>query len=476
MSPIKHYLNFTDDLICIIDDTGRILDVNSNWKKLFQIGPTQGISFHNLLHEEHRPKVLSFFKDPRHSVMRVPECRFVDFTGKSYWLDLKIRRIQDENRYWCLLKDITFKKQIFSLLDQISENYNLGHWEYDSFKDEVKWSLKIYDIFHLNPISYTPTMEDMKIFFDKKDVRLFNEMIQKNPEFEYTFAYTDKFGEKKWIKLSGTKENFNDGHYALKGLLQDVTKEVRKERTQLMSNIELSSFEKGLEQFSIVARTDSKGKIIYANEEFCRISKYSNHELIGKDHRILNSGHHPASFFKEMWECIQSGRNWRGEIKNRAKDGSFYWVDTIIIPIRDNEGKLKEILSFRYEITALKRIQEENQILRHQLELLKTQSMACLWSFDFLKSEMNYDTETLRLLDLPSQYKLNYETVFGPLSSVEKDSFEACLKDNLKNDFVTNVKFGTRNLELRVKIIRNNKGEPVRMDGAFSHQEWLKSA
>lgn len=476
MTPIKHYLNFTEDLICIVDNEGRILDVNANWKNLFQIGPTQGASFLNLLHHDHRSKVTAFFHDPNHNVVRLPECRFVDLTGKSYWLDLKIRRIPDQNRYWCLLKNITFKKHIFSLLDQISENFNLGHWEYDSLTNEAKWSLKIYDIFHISPLDYVPRFEDLDKFFDKKEVEQFLEQIKLHNNFSYVFTYTDKYSEKRWIKISGEKENINDGHYILKGILQDVSRDMQKERTLLASNIELSSFEKGLEQFSIVARTDARGRIIYANEAFCRISKYSHKELIGQDHRILNSGHHPKSFFKEMWECIQSGRNWRGEIKNRAKDGSYYWVDTIIIPIRDNDEKLKEILSFRYEITALKEAERQNQILKNQLELLKSQTAACLWSFDFTNSEMQWDPETLPLLDLPKNFKLSYEFLAGNMSPEVKASFEDCLKDPERQEFDVTMEFSSRKFQLFIKIIRNHKGEAVRMDGAFSRVFAYKAA
>ncbi|WP_408097710.1 PAS domain-containing protein [Peredibacter sp. HCB2-198] len=373
MTPIQHFLSFTNDLICILDESGKIHDVNGNWKNLFGIGPKQGISFLNLIHDESKNKIWSFFKNPESLELHLTECRFIDLNGQNYWLNLKIRRIQDKNHYWCTLKDITQRKHIFSILDQISDNYNLGHWEYDSVRKNLKWSLKIFDIFGLDPMTYTPSAEDMNKFFSQSDVKQFKELVRTQNEFDFTFQYTNKSGSHRWIKLSGRKDSLSDKNFVLKGILQDVTKETIKEITQLTSNIELSSFEKGLDQFSIVARTDARGKIIHANEAFCRISKYSQQELLGQDHRILNSGHHPKSFFKEMWECIQSGKNWRGEIKNKTKDGSYYWVDTIIIPIRDNEGVLQEILSFRFEITNFKLIQEQNEILRKELELLKAE-------------------------------------------------------------------------------------------------------
>lgn len=122
---------------------------------------------------------------------------------------------------------------------------------------------------------------------------------------------------------------------------------------------ELADVKYALDQSTILAITDHKGIILRANEQFCRISKYERSELIGKDHRILNSGYHPKDFFKEMWSCIRSGQVWRGEIRNRAKDGSYYWVDTTIVPFKDQTGEIYQYLSIRSDITCRKQMEDE---------------------------------------------------------------------------------------------------------------------
>ncbi|MCB0419375.1 MAG: PAS domain S-box protein [Bdellovibrionales bacterium] len=109
-----------------------------------------------------------------------------------------------------------------------------------------------------------------------------------------------------------------------------------------------------LNQTAIVAVTDVSGVITYVNDKFCEISKYRKDELIGKTHQVLNSGHHSREFFKNLWKTISRGSIWKGEVKNRAKDGSFYWVDTTIIPNLDNSGHPIRYTAIRKEVTERK--------------------------------------------------------------------------------------------------------------------------
>jgi PAS domain S-box-containing protein len=130
---------------------------------------------------------------------------------------------------------------------------------------------------------------------------------------------------------------------------------------------ELSDYKDALNEAAIIALTDQKGIIKEVNSNFCKLSKYSEGELIGQDHRIINSGYHPKEFISDLWETIAKGKIWKGEIKNKAKDGTFYWVDTTIVPFLDGEGKPYRYLAIRIDITERKKYEEKLTVANKEL-------------------------------------------------------------------------------------------------------------
>jgi PAS domain S-box-containing protein len=183
-----------------------------------------------------------------------------------------------------------------------------------------------------------------------------------------------KDGSVYWVDTTIVPFLNPDGKpYQYVAIRSDITQRKHSEENLFKSLKEISDYKYALEESAIVAITDPKGKIIHANDNFCKISKYSREELIGKDHRIINSGFHPKEFIRDLWGTIANGNIWKGEIKNRAKDGTYYWVDTTIVPFLDEHKKPVQYVAIRADITQRKKAEEDLIKYASALEYKNTQ-------------------------------------------------------------------------------------------------------
>ncbi len=204
---------------------------------------------------------------------------------------------------------------------------------------------------------------------DSETVRQMSRAISAGESFEVEVVNYSKDGTPYWIHIKA--DPFFDESGILQGFIaieQDITHEKEQTEALMQSYVETQNFRTALETSALVSITDIRGTIIYANKAFAAVSKYTVEELLGKNHRLINSGFHTQEFFREMWITISSGEPWRGEVRNQAKDGSYYWVETAISPMLDQHGQIYQYVSVRYEITERKRIEEELQTWSQELE------------------------------------------------------------------------------------------------------------
>lgn len=203
-------------------------------------------------------------------------------------------------------------------------------------------------------------------------------------------------------------------------------------RNQFEETIQrLRAYQSAVDEAAIVSITDTKGIILYANAKFSEISQYSKEELIGKTHQIVNSGYHSRNFFAEMWETITQGQPWRGEIRNKAKDGSFYWVDTVITPICDREGRIFQYLSIRNLITDKKENEEkllnaQRAILIRKKQLKEAQKVAKTgsWHINMDNNLLTWSEETYRIFEIPHGTGMSYETFLETVHPADRSKVE----------------------------------------------------
>ena len=191
------------------------------------------------------------------------------------------------------------------------------------------------------------------------------------------FRCRDRDGLVHWLHLVGDAERNADGSARrIVALARDETAEVAA-RDQLLATTRELKFQKhALDQHTIVAITDLRGIITYVNDKACTVSGYAREALLGRSHNILKSGAHDAAFFQNLWQTISSGQVWRGELQNRRRDGSNYWVATTIVPHVDRDGRADSYIAMRTDITT--RVTGENERARLRLELHQTQKTEAL--------------------------------------------------------------------------------------------------
>ncbi|TAF07646.1 MAG: PAS domain S-box protein [Nostocales cyanobacterium] len=207
---------------------------------------------------------------------------------------------------------------------------------------------------------------------------------------EQEWTYIHKDGSRFPVLLSVTAlYDHKQQIMGFVGIAKNITAKKQADEKLRRTIKELSDFKYALNQAAIVAITDSQGTITYANEKFSQISQYSPDELIGQTHKLVNSGYHSEEFFAELWSTISSGNVWRGEVKNRRKDGSCYWVDSTIVPFLNDQGHPVQYLAIRTNITA-----------RKQAEIALQESQR------FAQSIADSSPNILYIHDLTTQYNL----------------------------------------------------------------------
>jgi PAS domain S-box-containing protein len=240
---------------------------------------------------------------------------------------------------------------------------NIGLWELDLVLNKLTWSSETY-LIHKVPESEDLQIETAINFYHPDDRAKIQNAVQhcleNGEEYNLNLRIINRANEVIWVNTRGEPLKNKAGKIVkIYGTFQDIT--------QTLADQKLAhTYQSILDSFAIVAKTDKFGEITYVNEQFCQISGYTRSELIGKHHSLLNSGVHPVEFWQNFWQTIQSGKTWRQDVCNRAKDGSLYWVDTFVSPLFDSNQNIDGFMAVRIEITEKKLLESQVEVERER--------------------------------------------------------------------------------------------------------------
>jgi PAS domain S-box-containing protein len=257
-------------------------------------------------------------------------------------------------------------------------------------------------------------------------------------------------------------------------LAEEMTRDLAAAKTMAEEAMrETDAFRSTLDAHSIISVADRSGRIIDANPPFCRISGYELEELIGQDHRILNSGLHPRSFWVELWRTLAAGESWRGEICNRARDGSLYWVDSVIAPFIGADGRVEKYVSIRNDITVRKQHEAELKAVAERLELATRAGGVGIWDLNLESGRLEWDDQMFRLYGASREEFLDEVASFDrALHPEDRDRVRAELQAAIRGEAEFDSEFrvvwpdgSTHWIHATAAVERDAIGEAIRMVG-----------
>jgi PAS domain S-box-containing protein len=369
------------DLVCILDFEGRFKRLNPAWVTTlgYTLEEVQDQHFLNFLHPDDREESIAAAKRINEGLeIKFFENRYRCKDGSYRWLSWKVRPETEQKLMYAVARDVTESKHAMVQLEKTTAqlaSIGDGIIAADENSNFLLFNPAAQDIFGMGATEYRPNEWSEKYGLFLPDT------VTPYPPAEIPLARTvrgeavddvDLFTRHAgkpdgvWVKVNGRPLKDETG--ALKGgvvVCRNVTEQrASQQRMQQLAETqerllqELKTRQNALDEAAIVSETDVQGMITYANDRFSEISGYSMAELLNHNHSLINSGYHPKSFFTEMWVTITRGLVWKGEIKNRRKDGSFYWVDSTISPIFDTSGKIVKYIAIRFDITERKEAEE----------------------------------------------------------------------------------------------------------------------
>lgn len=439
---ILKFIKSTTDIVFSFKGESDYLYLNDMIAKLLKVDAesfkSQGhLSF---VHSDDIDKAKKYYKDLKKNsdTFMTEKFRFISKSGDIthlHWNSIYIAEQDSITSIGRVLEEIS--EDVYGDAKKLAK---VGVWEYHVETNFLKWDNQVFDIYELSE-STEINVDRMKQFFRKESLVTFNENLKQLVEHGATFDEELSFVSGKFKPSTArfvAKAEKVDNRTIVKGTIQDLTDVRRIER-------KAEDYQEAVDKSSIVSITDRYGVITEVNDRFCEISKFSRPELIGKTHSLICASYHDQDFWKDMWEQITKGEVWTGEIQNKAKDGSMFWVDTTIIPFKNSIGRIYQYLSIQRDFTENKKLNEE---------LMVSEKLS---SIGEISAQILHEVMTPL-----SIISLSIENLEDDIEDLEVDAAQVNpIRTNL-----TEIKMNYEKIEeifenMRSILVRKNSGEPT---------------
>ncbi|MBP8190432.1 MAG: PAS domain S-box protein [Aquabacterium sp.] len=474
----------TPAMLHSVDATGRLLSVSDRW--LFKLGYTRdevlGRPSVDFLTPASRAYALSdvlptFFADGR-----VDDVPYQMLTKDGQVLDVLLSGILEYDadgkpvRSLAVIEDITTRKHaeraLQAILDAVPSQ--IGYWDKQLTNRVANKAYQAW--FGIDP----DAMRGMHI----RDL-LGEDTYQRNlPHLQAALggqAQSFYGSAVRAPKASGARHTMVnylpevlDGEVqGIYTLVHDVTELVEGRLMLAAAQRDSQALLSTLHQHAIVSVADRAGRILEVNDSFCAISGYSREELVGQNHRIVKSGVHAPAFWIDMWRTISGGQSWRGEFCNRARDGSLYWVDSIIAPFVGDDGRIEKYISIRYDITGRKHVEDTLRVANERTEIATEAAGIGVWEYDVANGTLRWDDRMFQLYGrLRVEGDAPYDLWRSSLHPDDLQSSERVLTQALQsgqrfeNEFrIVRPDGDVRHLKAAARVSRDEQGQPLRMTG-----------
>lgn len=368
--------------ILIIDSEMKITMINPEVSKIFGysekeiIGQSIQLLIPNRYHQVHTTHQERYAKSPRPlRMMEDRNTKALKKNGDEIDVEVSLNSFQlgDTTFFMAMVLDVSERNKLARLLKNATELTLTGHWEYTFFssgEQSLYWSPMTRKIFEV-PEEYVPQFGTLKNFFEKESYSILensiDELFKNGKSYDLELRCLTWTGNKKWIRAIGTRELLNGDGMRVYGSIQDIHNKKVNELELVQSLQSVKNYKEAIEQSNLVLVTGLDGIVLEVNDSWCKLSEYSREELIGASSDITKSDYHPDSFFKELWDTIRSGKIWKGEIKDISKNGNYFWVDTTIVPMKNEQGEVYQFLTLRNNITEKKKALEDLEIRAKEL-------------------------------------------------------------------------------------------------------------